>query len=795
MKKILLLLIAICSIHIVNGCPVNPKPFEYIQPDGSKLILHARGDEYGTWIETEDNTIVVKGKDGFYEYATVSDSTIVASGFRYGKKTSHRAPSRNGRDQGPIGVGLPDKDSLMSVIGVMRRAAMEALNSTEEEIEDSLAGPKRAATSVKSVSPQPLVAKGTQRVLCILMQFQDVTYYEHFGKTRTQIRSDIDSLWNGKKGIAGNKGSVREYYEENSYGQLKLHADIYGPYTTKKNCAYYKYEGRGDTKSKVKELVREALEAVKKDGVKFQDYDSNGDYWVDAVHIVFAGYAIDGGGPSTSIYSHRGKCSAVAQTQGLTWSAKDYIVTSAFAGSFGNAIAPVGTICHEYGHILGAPDFYDADSILSGGKYPGTGYYDVMAAGQWNNSGRTPAHHNAFTKMFLFNWVSNPLLDMAMNQPAKMIMPTDNNKLYTLNSVHNTPDIYLMLSGGEDDLFILENKAQLGFNSAVPGTYGGLVIYHVHDKDIQKSIKNESINISHPMKCYVVNAQATTNPNSNPSSYGELLEYGIIPVDWAYPGRDGSKMFFTSNSIPSATSWNGDFAGANVCFIQRGSGYSINFVVNPQIVEDDNSTLTARRFTIHNVPLAAMIGNSAQIVGSDNASSVTIQPVASPKIGRIDQGISRIRNTVTLKATITSGGYSYVISKDVVISAGSFNPILRSAALTSSSESMNAGFEIEQETAKQIMPEENVTYRLVYANPVVNAADVRVEKLENGIYVPYEGKYTLSLRGERVAMTHQRAKGQPNCTFDCENIPMGVYQLVLQVEGKVVASSKMLKLM
>ena len=55
--------------------------------------------------------------------------------------------------------------------------------------------------------------------------------------------------------------------------------------------------------------------------------------------------------------------------------------------------------------------------------------------------------------------------------------------------------------------------------------------------------------------------------------------------------------------------------------------------------------------------------------------------------------------------------------------------------------------------------------------------------------------YTLSLWGDRVGMTHQRAKGQPNCTFDCENIPMGVYQLVLQINGKVAASSKMLKLM
>ena len=56
-----------------------------------------------------------------------------------------------------------------------------------------------------------------------------------------------------------------------------------------------------------------------------------------------------------------------------------------------------------------------------------------------------------------------------------------------------------------------------------------------------------------------------------------------------------------------------------------------------------------------------------------------------------------------------------------------------------------------------------------------------------------ETKYTLSLWGDRAGITHQRAKGQPNCTFDCENIPMGVYQLVMQVDGQIVATSKMHK--
>ena len=93
------------------------------------------------------------------------------------------------------------------------------------------------------------------------------------------------------------------------------------------------------------------------------------------------------------------------------------------------------------------------------------------------------------------------------------------------------------------------------------------------------------------------------------------------------------------------------------------------------------------------------------------------------------------------------------------------------------------------------MLEENTSYRVVYQNPVINTADIRVEKFENGVYVPFDGEYTLSLWGDCIAMVHQRVKEQPICTFECSNMPVGVYQLVLHVNGKVAASSKMLKML
>lgn len=50
----------------------------------------------------------------------------------------------------------------------------------------------------------------------------------------------------------------------------------------------------------------------------------------------------------------------------------------------GTGISRIGVICHEFGHILGAHDYYDTD------KTTNTIYFGT---GNWNNNGTTPDCH------------------------------------------------------------------------------------------------------------------------------------------------------------------------------------------------------------------------------------------------------------------------------------------------------------------------------------------------------------------------------------------------------------------
>ena len=54
----------------VRAVPASPEPVEISQPDGAKIRLRLRGDEYFSWHETTNGYVVVKDAgDGFWKFA------------------------------------------------------------------------------------------------------------------------------------------------------------------------------------------------------------------------------------------------------------------------------------------------------------------------------------------------------------------------------------------------------------------------------------------------------------------------------------------------------------------------------------------------------------------------------------------------------------------------------------------------------------------------------------------------------------------------------------------------------
>lgn len=773
--KLILLIAAFFIVAYAGAVPASQKPFDITQPDGTVITLHMVGDEYYHWTETTDNQVVIRSEEGYYEYATIQNGEIVPSGV----KASNTIVDAQLNTR----AVLPNREQLVDLMMDKRRtiiAQMDSLARAEELSDPSLN--TRASSNIS-------LTKGNQKVLCILMEFPDRSFIK--------TKADFQNMWNQTGyNVEGSMGSVKDFYYENSYGQMNVTATVVGPYMAEHNSSYYA-TGADIFHSNVQDLIKEALRAAK-DDIQFKNFDINEDKFVDAVHIIFAGYAADIDENIGLIWSH---CEVLSSAvwQGL-YRAKDYFITSELAGSDGNKIAPIGTVCHEYGHQLGAPDYYCHND---NNKYSGTGKWDLMGSGSRNSTiaeeGRCPAHHNPYTKAYIFDWATPTVISSSVS-----------NTNYTLSSSHNTATIYRINTSTDNEFFLIENKRCISstFNYYIPGM-GGLLIYHVHS-DIETAIANRNVNDSHPQKCYIVSAQANSDPNSDPASYGS------VDKECAYPYSQ--KNMFTYMSTPSARSWAGVATGVDLCCIKR-SGTDITFLVNPRI--NGYTELTSQEtYTIPNLPTTAnvkwtytftpssnstdhMSGNAITFVNGDSTASVVVKrgtyetvetTLPDPETGIVPLPrpvIKLFAGTVVLKATITSGTDTYVTTKTITLPdiTNILSPIDHLDGTTDTI--------IELATTADVEDNSIATYRLRHANPIsADNSVVHIEKLSDAgdDYIPYDGNYRLEVWHDQLGLVERIEDNTPYLYLDCGDMPMGVHQMILIVNEQIVAQSKLLKL-
>lgn len=553
MKKYLLIFVALCINVATFADPAYPDSIRVIQPDGDTLWTYLRGDEFYHWRSTIDGHVIMRDSNNCFRYAVIDADSLKAS-----NQIAHNVEGRSIIESEFINNNTP---LVKQFIQNKRQAIYDAIELNAP----SLLPPAQGAASNNSPR-EPIV--GTRRILTILIDFKDYPF------TRTQM--EFDNLMNQPDGTVGrNQGSVRQYFRENSYGQLEVVSTVVGPFRANSKRQYYDFKNNGsfwDWTVDIRQLVREAVNHAK-DVVDFSTLDGDDDGFVDCVHVVFAGEGLSSGSTDSYIWPHHSELLTAISQNGIK--AKTYIITPELLW-FGQ-LASIGTICHELSHVFGVPDYYDSNE-----KFCGLGEYDVMSGGQWNNGGYTPAHHNPYTKSYLLGW-----------DFPKTISST--TKEYSIpSSTTSKGNIYRIDTQTEDEFFLLENRSSSGFDLHIPN--GGLLIYHAH-KDLGTAIDNdENINDTHPLKLYLVNALATSNPNSSPSSYG------AIDSERAFPGKGNDKTMFTSTTIPSARAWDGSDLGVNLCFIRVTATGDIAFTVNPTIQGPSQLCGTQDYYVVSNVP-------------------------------------------------------------------------------------------------------------------------------------------------------------------------------------------------
>ena len=485
-------------VNQTQAVPAYPGLVQYKQANGKTLAIFLKGDEKVKWATTEDGYTIMLNSNGVYEYA-IQDmkGDLQLSGIEVNNIKERTAAEKELLSK--VSKGLYYSPSQLSMM--------------------------KSIWDIKSAEAQKAFpTTGNRKLICILMGFKD--------KAFTKTQSDFNNLFNQVGySTGGATGSVKDYYLENSWSQFNLTVDVFGPYTASQNMSYYGANDAYGNDQNPRALVTEAVNAADA-SANFANYDNDGDGTVDGVYVIYAGYGEEAGASADAIWAHAWSITPVTK-DGKTIS--KYSCSAELRGNSGTTITSIGVICHEFGHVLGAPDYYDTD-YSTGGQFEGTGKWDMMASGSWNNNGVTPAHHNAYTKVKVYGWATATVLSSATNVTVKPVK--DNKSFFQINST----------TSGE--YWIMENRQQVGFDAYVPGH--GLIIYHVH-KDVASASSSNNINATYPQKMYPVCASATTNPGTTSSTYGSINSTGC-----PFPGSS-NKTSFTDATTPNMKSW----AGAN----------------------------------------------------------------------------------------------------------------------------------------------------------------------------------------------------------------------------------------
>jgi immune inhibitor A len=359
--------------------------------------------------------------------------------------------------------------------------------------------------------PEPAVT-GTRRVLVLLVDFSD--------RAATRSQNHYNDLLFSTGTHA--TGSMRDFYREASYNALDVTGAVSGTggatagwYRAPQTKTYYTNAayGFGAYPRNAQRLVEDVI-ALADPHVNFANYDNNGDGEVDALVIIAAGSGAEATGNTNDIWSH--KWEIAPQTRDGVKIRKYFMAPED---------GRVGVMAHELGHLLMAwPDLYDTDYSSAG-----TGRWDLMAGGSWNNGGDTPAHPTAWCKTKA-GWVT-PAVIFNLQQDVTIRPYSANKDIYKLPIGSTTSKQY----------FLVSNRQQTGFDAHLPGP--GCLIEHVDDDRTSNTDENHylvDIEQADGQRHLNTNANRGDTTDPYPTTTNNSFTNSTTPNSRAYDGSDST---------------------------------------------------------------------------------------------------------------------------------------------------------------------------------------------------------------------------------------------------------------
>lgn len=491
MKKNIYLLLAMLLVSLrIAAIPAIPHPIQVTQSDGSVITIRMYGDEFFHYTVTEDNYLITQQSNGDYVYAEFDGERIKPTAMLV------RAPENRTQAERQLLVRLGRNPITPEISARLRAMGKEQIKGVKP-------------TMQRILRPNPLY--GEKKGIVILVEFTDKQFVS------STANQDFTNLLNERGYSAnGGTGSARDYFIASTDSQYMPKFDVYGPYRLSNTVAYYGTDGNGRIDLRIDEAVKEACLKAKEAGVDFTQYDTDNDNEVDMVFLYYAGGNQAEGAGEHTIWPHKSEIANPITIDGKR--IKTYACTSERNGY--GTMCGIGTFCHEFGHVLGLPDYYDTDVSTNFT----IGAWDIMASGGYNNRGRTPPTWASYSRFFL-----GYLTPTVLNQPGEKILDPiqTSNSAYIIsppNDVHN-------LDGDNPNpryYYIIENRQYLDWDS-IANRYD-----YTSEGALGKGLLITKINFD-PV------AWRNNRPNNDPNN----LRVDIIEAD-------GTRYSYTGDTYPGS---------------------------------------------------------------------------------------------------------------------------------------------------------------------------------------------------------------------------------------------------
>ena len=464
MKKILFTLLAALCFVTAQAVPAFRGLIRHTQPDGSTIMLRLHGDEFHHWVTDASGQILEKDADGYYRPASAA------------KLSARREAAR------------------------IRRASMSA---------------NRRHGLAKSGA-----VSGQKHFLVILVQFRDVRF-----ASENTAQQDFYNLLNQQNySVNGGTGSARDFYFQNSGGVFEPIFDVYGPVTLDNNRAYYGGNDNSGNDLRPEVAVQQGCQKVNSQfDIDFSQFDNDGDGEVDLVFMYYAGKGEADSDVEDSIWPHQWELTSGGINLTLDGKKIDkYACTNEIVGygTYEGQMCGIGTACHEFGHAMGLPDFYDTDYDNYNGLSAGMFSFSTMDNGSYNNDGRTPP---------FFTLEERIMLGWADENCFREFSSTGN---YTIETVDNNV-AYRTRTDQEGEYFVYECRGSNGWDAGLPAH--GLIVTHVDKSSRKVTIYNGSTKITN---------QTAGDLWSNWSLYNAINENGSHPCCYVVPSPDQENLMY-----------------------------------------------------------------------------------------------------------------------------------------------------------------------------------------------------------------------------------------------------------